>query len=90
MNITIVKAFELWVFLHADHRQKHFSLWMLKNFILLKTQFELSALHIVVFTYLEDLAGHKIKDCRLVPNVGRDAFGMLKFLYSLLGNETLL
>ena len=39
---------------------------MLKNFILFKTDSLQSALHIVVCTYLEVLAGHKIKDCRLV------------------------
>ena len=44
----------------------YFSLWMLKNFILFKTHSLQSALHIVVVTYLEVLAGHKIKDCRLV------------------------
>ena len=39
---------------------------MLKNLILFKTDSLQSALHIVVCTYLEVLAGHKIKDCRLV------------------------
>ena len=35
---------------------------------LLKSYSLQSALHIVVFTYLEDLTEHKFKDC----NVGRD------------------
>jgi len=36
---------------------KHFA--DVENFILLKTYSLQFALHIVVFTYLEDLAGHK-------------------------------
>ena len=47
---------------------------------LLKSYSLQSALHIVVFTYLEDLTGHKFKDCRLAVTWVEMFFGMLKFI----------
>ena len=56
----------------------------LKKVNLLKSYSLQSALHIVVFTYLEELTGHKFKDCRLVVTWVEMLFGMLKFIHSLL------